>query len=355
MKENKKYVKWVIIIAFIFLFLMITVILINNNKLFNKKDKEYAWKIKEIVVNREDYYATYDLVGQVGTIPKWNERNITQQFSLINYNGEKYDVRNTTIKEKRIKEKIKNVTLIGEDSYTNTIYSHNAELFTLKDFPSECVIAVKYEGTNDYYVSINSYYKPKTLGDFIEDLNLKKIVSFGTIYYDYFDTDEQGNKNYEKIEFPDVNDNVIWEMLFDDISVENVHKDSIFHETIMGISVDIPLFGYENISVSVSEDGYLTTNIFETGKTFYIGEEKVQKFVDYIIENYDGYKTVYIDENGEILSEDMFDEEEEDKKEKDTIMMYDVLKNEVLEYKPNTNNSEQSSINSIEPYDPSKN
>lgn len=216
----------------------------------------------------------------------------------------------------------------------------------------ECSIAIKYESTNDFYVCINTYYKPKTLGNFMEDLNLKDIVCFGTIYYNYFDTDEKGNKNYEKIEFLDVDNNVIWEMLFDDTSIENVHKDSVHHNSLMEISVSIPLFGYENVSVAVSEDGYLTTNIFETGKTFYIGEEKVEKFKSYIIGTYDGYKTVYIDEDGKVLSDDdLLNEEDEDKRD-DTIMMYDTKTNQVTEYILNTNNSK---INSIEPYIPKEN
>lgn len=143
--------------------------------------------------------------------------------------------------------------------------------------------------------------RPSTLGNFMEDLKLKEIVSFGTIYYDYWNTDSEGNKHCESIEFPNVNNDIIWQMLFDDITVENVHSDGVYHSTIMTISVDISLLGYKDISISLSEDGYLITNILETGKTFYIGKEKVQNFVNCIIENYDGYKTVYIDENGNKL------------------------------------------------------
>lgn len=61
-------------------------------------------------------------------------------------------------------------------------------------------------------------------------------------------------------------------------------------ETLMELSVSIPLLGYENISIRVDKDGFLTTNILETGKKFYIGTEHAQAFADYVSEECDGYE-----------------------------------------------------------------
>ena len=314
----------------------------DTGVLMDKKTEEHNWIIKEVVMSREDYYKTHDLLG---TVPKWEELSIAQQFSLVKYNGNNYNTRNTTISEEMIGDKIGNVVLTGYDEYTKATYTHNAEFYMVKTFQEKCIIAIQYEGTNEYYVAINANYRPSTLGNFMEDLKLKEIVSFGTIYYDYWDTDSEGNKHCESIEFPNVNNDIFWQMLFDDITVENVHSDGVHHSTIMSISVDIPLLGYKNINVSVSEDGYLMTNILGTGKTFYIGKEKVENFVNYIIENYDGYKTVYVDENGNKLS--LEESEEEAKEEKDTIMVYDNTTNETSQYIPSS-----SGQNSIEPYNP---
>ena len=71
----------------------------------------------------------------------------------------------------------------------------------------------------------------------------------------------------------------------------------------ISISVDIPLLGYKNISVSLTDKGYMLTNILDTGKGFYIGEDKVKEFLEYIKENYDGYKIVYVDENGREITD----------------------------------------------------
>ena len=69
-----------------------------------------------------------------------------------------------------------------------------------------------------------------------------------------------------------------------------------FSESI-DISVNIPILGYEKISISLTDKGYLLTNILDTGKGFYIGKDKVQEFLDYIKKNYDGYKIVQIEES----------------------------------------------------------
>lgn len=173
---------------------------------------------------------------------------------------------------------------------------------------------MKFEEDNDYYVYVNSYYKPKTLGEFMNDLNLKEITSFGTIYYNYWDEDAEENIN---IEFYDVDNEIIWQKLFNNLNLENIYSDNDtakytserFSQSI-SISVDIPLLGYKNISVSLTDKGYLLTNILDTGKGFYIGEDKVQEFLNYIKENYDGYKIVYVDENN------LIDEESNDSEEK---------------------------------------
>lgn len=337
----KKHIKWIILT--LICIVIVVAVLIIKIQLFDKATPKHNWQIKEVVVSREDYYKTEN---DVAIVPKWDELTITQQFSLFKYNGENYDIRYATIPEEMIGKRIGNVELKGYDTYTKNTYTHKATGYIVNSFPEKCIIAIQYEETNEYYVAINTYYRPATLKNFMEDLHLIDIVSFGTIHYEYFTTDKDGNKHYENIEFPNVDNDIIWNMLFNDVSVENVHSDREFHSRLMSISVDIPLLGYKNISVSVSEDGYLMTNILETGKTFYIGKEKVKKFVNHIIENYDGYKTVYVDENGNDLSLDGLEDDDEGS-ENGAIVVYDTKTNETTQYIPNS-----SSKNFTEPYNP---
>lgn len=264
-----------------------------GSKLFTNQND---WIIKKVQINNSN--STED---GIAIIPKWEEMSISQQFNELEYKNNKYSSRITQISKEKILEKVGNYTLKGYDTYSKTTYHKKGEIYSIKNIADKCAVAVKFEEDSNYYVYVNSYYRPKTLGEFMKDLNLKEITYFGTIYYNYWDINKQENIN---IEFYNVDNNIIWQKLFNDLSLENIYSDTDIakytSEKIcqnIGISVDIPILGYKNISISLTDKGYLLTNILDTGKGFYIGKEKVQEFLDYIKENYIGYKIVYVNEN----------------------------------------------------------
>ena len=55
-----------------------------------------------------------------------------------------------------------------------------------------------------------------------------------------------------------------------------------------------------NKSISLTKDGYLISNILETGKYFYIGTDKVDEFVEYVRTNCDGFIYVYDSMSGSV-------------------------------------------------------
>lgn len=302
MKKFKiKYILAPICIVFIAVigFYKSGIFISNPDISISKKDN---WIIKEVQVDKS---STTD--AEITVVPKWNEMSISQQFDEVEYNNSRYSSRITKISNNNILKNIGNATLTGYDTYTKTTYNKKAELYSIKDIEEKCAIAIKFERDNDYYVYVNSYYRPTTLGEFMKDLSLEEIISFGTMYYNYWDEDLQENIN---VEFYGVDNKIIWQKLFNNKNLENIYSDNDtakytserFSQSI-DISVDIPLLGYKNISVSLTDKGYLLTNILDTGKGFYIGEDKVQEFLNYIKENYDGYKIVYVDENGREITD----------------------------------------------------
>ena len=312
--------------------------------IISKKDD---WIIKEVQVDKKD------TPTDTAVIPKWNEMSISQQFNEVEYNNSKYSSRITKISNNNILKNIGNATLTGYDTYTETTYNKKAELYSIKDIEEKCAIAIKFEGDTDYYVYVNSYYRPTTLGEFTKDLNLEEIISFGTIYYNYWDEDLQEDIN---VEFYGVDNKIIWQKLFNNKNLENIYSDNDtekytserFSQSI-GISVDIPLLGYKNISVSLTDKGYLLTNILDTGKGFYIGEDKVQEFLDYIKDNYNGYKIVYVDESGSRITDEEVKTEKNIVEEK--IMMTENTVNGYVTKEVDTNTI-TSNENKIEPYIP---
>ena len=210
-------------------------------------------------------------------IPHWEERSNEQKFLEVEYNGNMYSSLGTKTLNNVIGEKIETVVMRGYDVYTKNTYSQNASLYVINTFSKDCVIAVQFENDLNYYVYINIYYRPDTLEDLINDLDLRKNLCFGTISYI--------DDNNSIIQYKAVEANIIWKTLLNDTTLENVYNQSNSHISKMNISISIPLLGYENKSFSLVEEGYLSANILETGEEFYIGKEKVQTFIDYIINN----------------------------------------------------------------------
>ena len=333
--------------------LIVAIVSFSASSLFNSKkvqnnNKDGQWIIKEV------YGDSGSIESAIATtVPHWEEMSVSQQYSEVEYNNNKYYSRTTKIERDKIGNKIGTAILSGYDTYTDTRYNKNGYIYSVNDLSQECVVAVQFENDSNYYVYVNSHYKPATLGEFMEDLNLKNIVSFGTIYYNYWDTNLEGNREYSNIEFYDVDDNTIWQILFNDLSLENIYSDNnsgtlhMSNDYTMGISVDIPLLGYKNISISLTDKGYLITNILDSGKAFYIGENKVQEFLNYIIDNYDGYKIVHVYENKEKTTE-------ENSTKDDTVVMYDITNNTTTYITINSTKNNNNS-NSTSPYDPTKN
>ena len=86
-------------------------------------------------------------------------------------------------------------------------------------------------------------------------------------------------------------------LLSDESLVPLEDPDRLTLNGVMSVGVDIPLLGYHNITLGVTEDGYLFTNILDTAKVFDIGKEKAQQFVNYVIDNCTGYELVYVEES----------------------------------------------------------
>jgi hypothetical protein len=221
--------------------------------------------------------------AEIAITPPWDEMLINRQFSTITFNGHEYwtSYYPIIIDAALIGEQIDSTTLNGYDIYEEKQYTINCEVYSVKTISDEWAVAVKYDGHDGYYPFryINYNYMPATLGDLIDDLNLRENLVFGPIY-------DNSSMVYT---LPDPS--VIWDLLLADTSLKL--DTSIIDEggvvlsgvELMGVSIDVEVLGHKNISLSVTADGYLQTNILDTGKAFFIGMDKVQAFIDYVKTN----------------------------------------------------------------------
>lgn len=235
--------------------------------------------------------------GESYQIPKWDEMTVSQQYFTFEFDSASYSTRQTEIAPENVGAALGTAEAMGIDHYTDTVHKAGVTVYEINNISAKCAAAVQFEGRTDYFVYVNSEYQPETLGGFIKDLNLKETLSFGAAYYNLGKDD-----SVVTVEFEDLEDQTVWEMLLADESLEAVpDSGNIWLGSKMSVSVDIPLLGYENIGLWVTEDGYLVTNILDTAKIFDLGSEKTEQFVNYVLENCTGYELIY--EGGEAVPE----------------------------------------------------
>lgn len=274
--EKKKTKKWIVLVVCILVLILIISIVpatvVVKGILLGKRE----WKVK----------------GKDQHIVNIVESNQEEQNAIkeIEYQNITYTSTNAKIADDKIGDKLGIVTLTENETL-------DANVFKVDNCSEKCVVAVQFSNTLDYYVYENFAYNPETLGDLINDLNLKEELSFKKIYYNYDYIDLKLKKHTEYVEFYDINNEDIWQMLFDDINLKNVANNSnVYNQEYlsqhMSISVSIPILGLGDwLAFSLSDNGYLTTVIFDTVDAFYIGKNKAKQFINYIIENYDGYES----------------------------------------------------------------
>ena len=222
-------------------------------------------------------------------VPSWDDMTVTQKFPYLSFNGYEYSTADKVIPEDKVGKKITSATLTGTDRYTGKTYAINADIYGIAGISKNCAVSLKFEGYDELYVCRNSGYRPETLGQLTDDLNLRETLTFGKAYA----TVKKGD-TYTETEYSGLDGEKVWEMLFSDRNLKNVKDyDSMnFGKELISVSINIELLGYENISLTVTGDGYLTTNILGTGKAFFIGKEKAENFAEYVHESCEGTEKI---------------------------------------------------------------
>lgn len=249
-------------------------------------------------VNTADVYSE-----ATALVPKWDEMKINEQYGELKFGGKTYSSHSPAFEPVSsfpdIGEKLGDAMLYGYDIYKDKSYEINAEVYKIAKLSDSFAVAVKFEGESGYYGYQSFDYAPKTLGEFITDANLRENLSFNNISYDGY-TDFWGQKYTVQFSAPD--SEKVWTLLLSDESAqtvldygENPKADNFYDKVIMTIGIDVKMPQYHNIVLSITEQGYISTNILSNGKAFYIGKDKTQTFIKYVTDNLDGYILEYPD------------------------------------------------------------
>ena len=226
------------------------------------------------------------------TGPKWEDMIIPMRYGEITLGEITYSSQCTEISSENILSKLGEAKMQGYDIYTDTYYTVTGEAYSVKSISTECAVAVRIDNGEEYFIYVNSWYVPEDLADFISDLDLKNTVLFRKAFIDEYKHSDTASEHSQRV-YADFDDKVIWDMLEDCLSAENTEYNHPYDR--IGIETDMPLLGYKNISFCITPDGYIITNILNTQKCFFVGEQKFREFDEYLKNNvpYKEYNTVY--------------------------------------------------------------
>ncbi len=266
-------------------------------------NSEKNWQVKEIPYPQPE--------EEIAEIPRWEDLPIYGQYAEIkpehpDFSEISFSTRSATLLPEQLEPGARSIpaVAIGWDEYAEAAGGDGqttcrATLYPITGISSECAMAVRYEGSDAYYAVVNSFYRPQTLGQFADSLNLSETLRFNYALYEY--TKDSGEP--ATVQFESLDNRLLWDLLFTASEAENEYDDLDHfydsHQKQLNFSISIPLLGYENISISLWNGGYLETNILDTGKRFHIGEEAVQKVLDYIFNECEGYEIIYTYEENE--------------------------------------------------------
>lgn len=241
---------------------------------------------------------TYATSSELSPLIPWSEQTLCQIFGKFKLEDvdesvgimtkqRVYTSNSLTIAPEEIGEFVTSMEFTGtETTKDGTKIEHkiNGNIYTVKDLSEYAVLAVQFEGDSVYYHYYNSWYKPNTLGDMIKDLNISSDIISETVFLtDY-------SESYQSRKFTGVDGDVIWNMIMYDTSLSNVydytHSTGLTLVRKIGFSVNIEHLGRTNISLGLTEEGYILTNIVHMGAAFYVGEDKTQEVIDFVVNNY---------------------------------------------------------------------
>lgn len=254
-------------------------------------------KYPEIATEATDEIVTEpatETVTETGMMimPQWDDLTLPMRYMEAVLGDITYFTQNTEISAENVLAFMGDTTMTGYDIYEDKTYTVNAQIYSVKSISTECAVAVRIDGSEEYYMYINTFYEPDTLGDFISDLDLKNTVSFRKAYIDIFDYTALSS-THRQIVYSDFDDNVIWDMLSDVLTAENTKYNHPYDR--ISVETDLEILGYKNISFCITPDGYIITNILNTQKCFFVGTEKFDYFDKYLKDNvpFKEYNTVY--------------------------------------------------------------
>lgn len=267
--KKKSFIKWGSIAACFMVMVMAAALIVP---MFNGGDPISIGGIDR------DYKGV--ISGSEGDIEfPWEYKLTYEKFYTVKYNGNDYRTRTRAINESLLGEVLGTCTAQGVDSYTDKTYTETFNVRKIKGVSEEKLIAVGMD--NEYYVYFNDEVKcPATFGELLDAYNLSEtlpLVKFSV------------NEGYkEKGYYQITDDEYIWQVLSEcrnsEFYAENDKWDRGDRNYLSFTATSEELGVYKRVFY-ITEDGYVSTNVFNYSYVYYIGEDAANKIITHAKNN----------------------------------------------------------------------
>lgn len=225
-----------------------------------------------------DYKGT--ISGSEGDIEfPWEYKLTYEKFYTVKYNGNDYRTRTRAINESLLGEVLGTCTAQGVDSYTDKTYTETFNVRKISGVSEERMIAVGMD--NEYYVYFNDEVKcPATFGELLDAYNLSEtlpLVKFSV------------NEGYkEKGYYQITDDEYIWQVLSKCRNAEFYAENDKWNRgdrNYLSFTATSEELGVYKRVFYITEDGYVSTNVFNYSYVYYIGEDAANKIITHAKSN----------------------------------------------------------------------
>lgn len=208
-----------------------------------------------------------------------DDNNWDMYFDHITYrygcNGEYeivYDRCDSQISKDYAQKKIK--TKLVDDPETGKHRSFRLTLYDIVHVSRKVAVAVRFDGDDDnYHVYFNNEYRPSDIEHMIDEMNLRGFLKV------------EGECTVEDKCYTDIDRAFIWYVFTSEAKLPALDEEASGN-TVAEFNVSVPVFGKNDCTVRITDEGYVTTDIVSAGATFFIGRERVDEIRDYLKENY---------------------------------------------------------------------
>ena len=209
---------------------------------------------------------------------KWGEKESNEKYGELNFDGKTYIATGMKAKKSEIGAKLGTAKAKGFDIYTDKSHETNCEVYAVGTFKSEFLVAVKFSSDGNYYPYKAENYFPSDLSDFTDTLYFFESIRFDNDVILSLDSDAGASQIKLSESEPLIG--TVCELLKNygsakalEFTDENSLKDG---ERVLEFGVSSPLLSRYSLFLTVSEDGYIMTNLVDVGVSFFVGRDAVK-------------------------------------------------------------------------------